>query len=246
MLDLSFVSFVTVFAAGIISFVTPCVLPLVPAYLSYIAGEMVTNPLDGLRTRRRLAAVNLSLCFVLGFATVFVLLGAGATALGQLMLNYRYELNIVSGLLVMLFGFFMLGVYQPAALQRDLRFRSRAEGGRPVAAYVLGLAFAFGWTPCIGPILGAILSFTAARTTISDGMALLAVYSLGLGLPFVLAAYFTEALIASLGAIGRVGRNLQRAGGGIMVLMGLAMLTGQLSALSYWLLETFPLLGTLG
>ncbi len=183
---------------------------------------------------------------MLGFSTVFVLLGASATMLGQLLLSYRHELNIVGGAIVIAFGLFTLGVLRPLWLQRDFRLDVALVGGRPIAAYVLGMAFAFGWTPCIGPILGAILTVSAASATVANGVALLAVYSLGLGVPFLLAAAFTDALLARLKSISRAGRILQLLAGGVMVLMGAAMITGRLSTFSFWLLDTFPMLSAIG
>jgi cytochrome c-type biogenesis protein len=193
-----------------------------------------------------LPAVGLSLCFVLGFSTVFVLLGASATVLGQLLLAYREELNIAGGVLVVLFGLFMLGLARLSWLQREFRAHPAIAGGRPVSAYVLGLAFAFGWTPCIGPVLGAVLTVSAASATVAGGVTLLAIYSLGLGVPFVLAALFTDALVARLKAVGRLGRILQMAAGTLLALMGVAMITGQLSAFAYWLLDIFPVLANVG
>jgi cytochrome c-type biogenesis protein len=246
MLEISNIGLLTAFAAGAISFLSPCVLPLVPGYLSYVAGHTVAEGPRGGALALRLPAVGLSVCFVLGFSTVFVLLGASATALGQLLLAYRYELNIVGGAIIILFGLFVIGLVRPAWLLREFRFHTAVPGGKPVSAYVLGLAFAFGWTPCIGPILGAILTVSAASATVSGGGALLAVYSLGLGVPFLLAALFTDGLIARLKAFGRVGRLLQLVAGAILILMGIAMLTGQLSAFSYWLLDAFPALSRVG
>jgi cytochrome c-type biogenesis protein len=246
MLEISNIGLLTAFAAGAISFLSPCVLPLVPGYLSYVAGRAVSEGPAGGSAVLRLPAVGLSVCFVLGFSTVFVLLGASATALGQLLLAYRYELNIVGGAIVILFGLFVIGLVRPPWLLREFRFHAAFPGGKPVSAYVLGLAFAFGWTPCIGPILGAILTVSAASATVAGGVALLAVYSLGLGVPFLLAALFTDSLMARLKAFGRIGRALQLVAGAILVVMGVAMLTGQLSAFSYWLLETFPALAQIG
>lgn len=244
MADLSMVGILTAFAAGTISFLSPCVLPLVPAYVSYIAGGSISS--GEFQIGRRLAAAALSLCFVLGFSTVFVLLGASATAFGQLLSQYRYELNVLAGAVVIVFGFFMLGMVKLPWLQRDFRFHKVGESGRPVAAYVLGLAFGFGWSPCIGPVLGGILTFAAAQAHVTEGVTLLAVYSLGLGVPFVLAALFTDGLVAKIKAIGRAGRALRLITGAIMIVMGLGILTGQLSALSYWLLDTIPVLGRIG
>jgi cytochrome c-type biogenesis protein len=244
--EISGIGILAAFLAGAISFLSPCVLPLVPGYVSYIAGRSVTGEPGGAAVALRLPAVGLSACFILGFSTVFILLGASATALGQLLLAYRYELNFVGGAVVIVFGLFLVGLLRPTLLLREFRFHATIPGGRPLSAYVLGLAFAFGWTPCIGPILGAILTVGAASATVSGGVALLAIYSLGLGLPFLLAAFFTDGLAARLKAFGRVGRLLQIAAGLILVLMGIAMMTGQLSAFSYWLLDTFPVLVEIG
>src|SRR5918992_2994502 len=148
MLELTSIGVLTAFAAGAISFLSPCVLPLVPAYVSYVAGESLNGP-EHPSTTAKLPALGLSLFFVLGFSTVFMILGASATALGQLLLQYRYETNIVGGAIVIVFGLFMIGIVTFSWLQRDLRFDTDLRGGRPLAAYVLGLAFAFGWTPCI-------------------------------------------------------------------------------------------------
>jgi cytochrome c-type biogenesis protein len=244
MADLSTFGGATAFAAGTISFLSPCVLPLVPAYVSYVAGGSAVE--IERRIESRLAAAGLGLCFVFGFSTVFVVLGASATALGQLLSNYRYELNLLAGAVVIVFGLFMLGRLNFAWLQRDLRFYWSGETGRPVAAYVLGLAFGFSWSPCIAPVLGGILTIAAARVHVTEGVALLAIYSLGLGVPFVLAALFTESLVARINAVGRAGRILRLATGAIMIVMGLAIITDQLSALSYWLLDVIPALGSIG
>ena len=234
------------FAAGLVSFLSPCVLPLVPGYVSYVAGQSIKGRSGAAAAILRLQAVTLSLFFVLGFSTVFVLLGASATLLGELLLSYRHELNLVGGAIVIGFGLLTLGMLRPLWANRDLRFNVTLAGGRPIAAYTLGMAFSFGWTPCIGPILGAILTVSAASATVAHGVALLAVYSLGLGVPFLLAAAFTDVLLARLKSIGRAGRILQSLAGAIMILIGVAMITGQLSTFSYWLLDAFPMLSTIG
>jgi cytochrome c-type biogenesis protein len=246
MTSLTVVSLISSFAAGIISFLSPCVLPLVPGYVSYIAGQTLNSPTPDAVRRRQLAPLRLSVLFVLGFSTVFIILGASATALGQLFLSYRYEANLAAGACVTLFGLLMIGVIRWPWLQRDLRFHLALPGGRPVAAYVLGVAFAFGWTPCIGPVLGAILTTSAVSATVAQGIVLLGVYSLGLGIPFLAAALFTDRLFVRLRRLGRAGRILQIGAGGVVVAMGLAMLTGQLTALSYWLLENFPAFSRIG
>jgi cytochrome c-type biogenesis protein len=244
--DVALVSQATAFGAGIVSFLSPCVLPLVPAYVSYVAGTHV--PAEPRPPRdARIAAVVLSLFFVLGFSMVFIALGAGATALGGLLLQYRYEANIVAGLVVTVFGLIMLGAMNRVMwVHRDVRFHPRLASGTPLAALVLGLAFGFGWTPCIGPVLGAILTMSAAQSSISGGVTLLAAYALGLGVPFVLAALFTRELAQRLKSLRRIGQPVQRIAGALMVIMGLAMLFGELNTFSIWMLRLFPVLGTIG
>jgi len=246
MIDTLQTGLIAAFAAGTISFLSPCVLPLVPGYVSYIAGQSIGGVSVPRARSRRFRTIALSLCFVLGFSTIFVILGASATALGQLLLAYSYELNIAGGVIVIGFGLFALGVLRPWWLMRERRMQALPSRRQPIAAYILGMAFAFGWSPCIGPILGAILSVGAAAATIDKGVALLATYSLGLGVPFLLAAAFTDGLLARLQSTGRVGRACQMLAGGVMIVMGAAMITGQLSTFSYWLLDTFPSLSAIG
>ncbi len=245
-MSVSIFALLTSFGAGIVSFLSPCVLPLVPGYVSYVAGQSFDGRASEAAPPKTLAALRLSVFFVLGFSTVFVILGASATALGQLFLSYRYEANLTAGAVVIVFGLLMMGLIRWPWLQQDFRLHLDLPGGRPVAAYVLGLAFAFGWTPCIGPVLGAILTTSAVSATVSQGMVLLSVYSLGLGLPFLAAAAFTDGLFGRLRILGRAGRFLQIGAGSVVVGMGLAMITGQLTAFSYWLLETFPAFARIG
>lgn len=186
-----------------------------------------------------------SLWFVLGFSTIFMILGASATALGQSLLRWPYELNILGGGIIILFGLFMLGAARIQAMERDLCFHLDLPGGAP-RSYVLGLAFGFGWTPCIGPVLGAILTASAASATIRQGVTLLAIYSAGLAIPFLIVAAFTDRLTGRFRGAGCLGGRLHQGAGVVMILMGIAMITGQLSALSYWLLDAFPVLGKIG
>ena len=244
MLDGASIGFVTAFAAGVISFLSPCVLPLVPGYLSYVAGTSLETLRD--RQSARLEALGYAVCFVLGFSTVFVAFGASATALGGLLLSWRYELGILAGIVVLLFGLHMAGLLPIHFLEREARFHADIKGGRVVGAFLLGLAFAFGWTPCIGPVLGVILTMSASSADLATGTALLAVYSLGLGVPFLLAALFTDVLLERLRALSRTGRHLQRAAGVLLAVVGVLMITGQLEAMAYWLLETFPALARIG
>ncbi len=230
------------FAAGVVSFLSPCVLPLVPAYVSYIAGLS----LDDLERGSAGKALGPAVMFVLGFSTVFVLLGAGATAAGEFLVRHSLLLLDIAGVIVIVFGLAMMGVVRVPVLQRDLRFHPAVARGRRGGAWVLGAAFGFGWTPCIGPILGSVLAVAAVNSTVSGGIVLLAVYALGLGLPFLAAALFTGFFLRHRRGLGRFGHHLQRLSGAVLVLMGVAMLTGWLARAAWWLLETFPGLGAIG
>jgi cytochrome c-type biogenesis protein len=244
MFEISGVGIIAAFLGGAISFLSPCVLPLAPGYVSYIAGQPAATSGAARSIAERARSVVLSLWFVFGFSTVFVALGAGASLLGGMLLRWKYELGLAGGVLIVLFGLVMMGAIKIPAMMRDTRPDVKVDGGSAVGAYLLGLAFAFGWTPCIGPVLGSILAVSA--TSGADGMALLAIYSAGLGLPFLIIALFTNEIAGRLKRIGAAGRWLYRISGGLMVLMGIGVMTGQISRLAFWLLETFPALGTIG
>lgn len=235
--------------AGAISFLSPCVLPLVPGYLSFIAGRAATDAestgTDGPGRGERMLA---PLTFVLGFSLVFIVMGVGATAIGQLLLQYRYEANLIGGAIVALFGLFMTGLIRPGWLLRDYRAFTGpgGGGGTPGAAGVLGVAFGVGWTPCIGPVLGGILTIAATRGGEFSGTGLMATYAAGLAIPFLLAALFTDRFARSLKGLRRWGRWLHPIAGVILLLMGIAMMTGQLTVFAYWLIEVFPVLGRIG
>ena len=243
-MDPSGVGVATAFLAGIVSFLSPCVLPLVPGYVSYVAAQTTRRRHLSLTTR--LATLGMSAFFVAGFGTVFIAFGVSASWIGRLLAHYRNELNIVGGVVIILFGLLMLGMLRHATwLQRDLRFHPRIVGGSPVTAYVLGLAFGFGWTPCIGPVLGAILTVSAAGTS-AGGLALLGAYALGLGVPFLLAALFLDRAARALQHLRRLGQVLQFVGGLVLIAFGVAMVLGYVSTFSLWLLEVFPALGRVG
>jgi len=235
----------TAFAAGIVSFLSPCVLPLVPGYVSYVAGESLQHR-RRLSVSRRLSALAMSALFVSGFSAVFLAFGASASALGHLLIRYRYEANLIGGAIIIGFGLLMLGMLRWTPwLQRDVRFHPRVLGGHPVSAFVLGVAFGFGWTPCIGPVLGAILTVSAVGTTAS-GVGLLGAYALGLGVPFLATALFLDRAARLLREARRLGQWLQLAGGLLMVVLGVAMITGWLNAFSFWLIDTFPVFRAMG
>jgi cytochrome c-type biogenesis protein len=232
--------------AGLVSFLSPCVLPLVPPYLVYLTGatiEHVANDESDSASRR---AVMLSAAvFVLGFSTVFVMLGASASLIGALIRAWSAELSIVAGIIIIVMGLHFLGLTRIGLLMRE----GRLPIPKPVGlwgAYIMGLAFAFGWTPCIGPILAAILSIAAAEATVAKGAGLLAVYSAGLGIPFLIAAFMVEQFSSLFMRMKRHLANVERAMGMLMIVTGIGFLTGAVSGVSIWLLETFPALQSFG
>jgi len=240
------VTIVAALTAGTLSFLSPCVLPLVPPYLVYLAGTSLerladAEPVPAVKRDTIVAA----LLFVAGFSTVFVALGAGASVIGALLRAYSDVLATVAGIAIIVMGLHFLGLTRIDLLMRE----KRAEMARPVGlwgAYAMGLAFAFGWTPCIGPILAAILAVAASEATIAKGAGLLAIYSLGLGVPFVIAALAVEPFAAFLVRFRAHLAAVERVMGGLLVLTGIAFLTGFISQASYWLLEAFPALGRIG
>jgi cytochrome c-type biogenesis protein len=232
--------------AGLVSFLSPCVLPLVPPYLIYLTGatiERVSHE-ETAKTSKR-AVMLAALTFVLGFSTVFVALGASASFIGGLIRAWSAQLSIVAGIVIIVMGLHFLGLTRIGFLMRE----GRLTAPKPVGlwgAYVMGLAFAFGWTPCIGPILAAILSVAATEATVVKGAGLLAVYSAGLGIPFLLAALMVEQSASLFNRMKRHLNTIERGIGVLMVLTGIAFLTGTISNVSIWLLETFPALQNFG
>ena len=232
--------------AGLVSFLSPCVLPLVPPYLVYLTGATIEHVAYAETVSSSKRAVMISaLMFVLGFSTVFVALGASASLIGAMVRAWSAELSIVAGVVIMIMGLHFLGLTRISLLMRE----GRLPIPKPVGlwgAYVMGLAFAFGWTPCIGPILAAILSVAAAEATMAKGAGLLAVYSAGLGIPFLIAAFMVEQFSALFSRMKRHLVSVERAMGVLMVLTGIGFLTGAVTSASIWLLETFPVLQTFG
>lgn len=229
------------FVGGLVSFLSPCTLPLVPGYLSFVAGQGGSVP-----EQQRWPHLVLSLFFVLGFSIIFVSLGAGATLLGNILQAYRYEATLIGGSLVMLFGVFMTGLLKIRWLQREFRLHLSLPAGNPTTAFLLGVSFALGWTPCIGPILAAILAVSSLSADPRMAVAMLSVYALGLAIPFLLVSLFMETFKRRLRALGRFSRYLHLAAGLIMILMGFAMVTGKLTLFAIWMLELFPVIGTIG
>ena len=240
---------VTILAAllgGLLSFLSPCVLPLVPPYLVYLAGTSLERVVDeGPGRRVRGETVIAALLFVAGFSTVFVAMGATATALGAILLAYSYWLTKVAGIVIIVMGLHFLGVTPIAFLMHERRMTL----SKPVGlwgAYVMGFAFAFGWTPCIGPVLMTILPIAASKHSVVKGAGLLAVYSAGLGIPFLIAAFAVEPFMEFVGRFKRHVVHVERVLGGLMILTGVVFIAGSLTWLSGWLMNWFPWLSTIG
>ena len=227
--------------AGLLSFLSPCVLPIVPPYLAYMTGVGV----NGLKTGER-SAVLPAIFFVLGLSTVFLIMGVAASAFGRAFLQWQDVLTKAAGAMVVVMGLHFLHVIRIPALDHDARIEAGAKGGGAFGAYVLGLAFAFGWTPCIGPQLGMILSLAATGGELSRGTGLLAIYALGLGIPFLLSALFINRAIGLMNRIKPHLKTIERVMGALLVVVGVMLLTGAFSTFSFWLLETFPGLASLG
>lgn len=231
--------------AGLLSFLSPCVLPIVPPYLAYMGGVSVTEMTEtSAATRRRVLLA--ALFFVLGLSTVFLLMGLGASALGRAIGPWRDGMTKAAAVLIMVFGAHFIGVFRIGFLDREARIDTGDQGGSALGAYLLGLAFAFGWTPCLGPVLGAIASMAASEGDLARGTGLLAFYALGLGLPFLLVAGFFPSLRGAMGWMRRHMGRIEKISGLLLWTVGMMMLTDSFSALSFWLLENFPSLAVLG
>ncbi len=232
-------------AAGLLSFLSPCVLPLVPPYLTFIAGTTIEDvAYERVRQARR-DVVLAAVLFILGFSTVFVALGATASVFGEALRAHIAALSLVAGIAIILMGLHFLGVFRLGFLYRE----KRVEVEKPLGlwgAYVMGLAFAFGWTPCIGPILAAILAIAASEETAWRGAGLLAVYSLGLGVPFLIAAIALEVFMGFLKRFRAHFRAVERVVGVLLIATGIGFLTGAMQNFSFWLLQTFPRLANIG
>lgn len=230
-------------AAGMLSFLSPCVLPIVPPYLAYMSGISVGDVQAG---KGRARAMLPATFFVLGLSTVFLFLGFTASAFGAFFLQNQVLFSRIAGVVVIVFGLHFLGVLRIPILDREARLDAGDKGGTAMGAYVLGLAFAFGWTPCIGPQLGAILSIAATEASIARGTLLLGVYALGLGVPFLLVAAFMTRSITVMNRLKRHMKTIERAMGGLLLIVGIMLVTGAFTRLSWWLLEQFPALAALG
>ncbi|WP_048648202.1 cytochrome c biogenesis CcdA family protein [Nitratireductor soli] len=233
--------------AGLLSFVSPCVLPIVPPYLAWLAGlsfeELNAEEMEAGRKRRIIMA---AIAFVLGFTTVFVALGATASVIGRTIAQYFDVLSVIAGVIIIIMGLHFLGVFRIALLYREARVQVSKKPAGLIGSYVMGLAFAFGWTPCVGPVLAAILFVAGSEGSALRGASLLAVYSLGIGIPFILAAVFASRFLGWAARFRKHMHRIEMAMGGLLVITGILFITGQMSAISYWLLETFPVFQTIG
>jgi len=238
------------FLGGVLSFLSPCVLPLVPPYLCYIGGLSYEELVEREAVPRgRIMAADLA--FVLGFSIVFMAFGATATIFGRFAAQYAQELSIAAGILIAIFGLHFLGLLRIPLLYRQARFDSggsQSAGSKAglLGAFLMGLAFAFGWTPCVGPILAAILFVAGGEESIAEGMRLLAAYAAGIGVPFLFAALFTSQFINILKRHRKHMIYAERVSGALLVGVGILFMTGGMSDIAFWLLETFPALGRIG
>jgi cytochrome c-type biogenesis protein len=234
-------------AAGLLSFLSPCVLPLVPPYLTWLAGASLEEiagekPPPGVTARAFVRA----LAFVLGFSTVFVALGASASLIGRAVSDHLALLSRIAGVVIVLLGLHFLGVLRIPLLYREARFGIRARPMGLAGAFAMGLAFAFGWTPCVGPVLASILLIAGAEDSVRQGAALLAAYAAGIGLPFLLAAVFVRPFLAFMGRFRRRLGVVEKSIGALLVVTGVLIFTGWMAEIAGWLLETFPALGRIG
>ncbi len=243
----SSVSLAAAFVAGLVSFISPCVLPIVPGYLSFISGVNVAQFKEGGAPKDLVRRVALtSLVFVLGFSTVFVALGAAATYVGSLLLEHKRTLGVVGGVIIIILGLHTAGVFKINWLLSEKRANVQSKPLGLVGAYVVGLAFAFGWTPCIGPILGAILLFASQQETVTQGVVLLAAYSAGLGIPFILSALAVNWFFKVFARLRTSMRAIEIVSGALLVGVGLLLVTNRLSLIALWFTQTFPSLANIG
>ncbi|MEX1147491.1 MAG: cytochrome c biogenesis protein CcdA [Sphingomonadales bacterium] len=241
------IGYLVALLGGVLSFVSPCVLPLVPAYVSFLTGASIKELEEGERDALKpLNPMPRAIAFVLGFSTVFVVLGAGASAFSVLLRAHLDTFATIAGAVVILLGLHFMGAFRIRLLDREARFHTTAKPMGPGGAYVVGLAFAFGWTPCIGPILGSILALAATRDGLGEGVALLAVYSAGLGIPFLLAALAIGAFMRFFLRFRHHMRKVEITVGALLIATGIAMMTGALQQFGTALFDWFPWMQTIG
>jgi cytochrome c-type biogenesis protein len=235
------VSLIAAFAAGFLSFVSPCVLPLIPGYISFVSGVSVEEMRgDAPPATSRLQIFVTSLAFVIGFSLVFIALGASATAIGKFLFSKLPLLSRIAGVILIVFGLHTMGVFRLAFLETEKRVHSQRKPAGPLGAMLVGVAFAFGWTPCIGPILGGILAIAGSRNSVNEGITLLAVYSLGLGIPFLLTSLAINQFFGAAKRIRRYYHAIELTSGALLVAIGVLIMTGQLTLIVRFLQPYLP------
>ena len=232
--------FLVAFGAGLVSFLSPCVLPLIPGYISYISGQSLQNILE----TKKINLFSLIL-FCLGFSSVFVILGASASFLGQALLQNSELLRIIAGIIIIIFSLQLIGLINIPYLNFEKRFDAK-ESRNFLFPYVIGLAFGFGWTPCIGPILGSILALASIEETLTRAILLLIFYSLGLAIPFVLSGYLIQRFLLFSKNFKKNINLISKSGGLILLVTGILILTNQLQAIGFYIIEIFPFMQNFG
>ncbi len=235
------IKLIIAFGAGFISFLSPCVLPIIPGYISYITGKN----LDEIEHNKKLVLLK-TITFSLGFSFVFIILGVAASFIGNVLIFFGSELRIAAGIIIIIFSLNLLGFLNFSILNQDKRFETGSYKDNYIFPFLVGAAFAFGWTPCIGPVLGSILALSATEATISKGVLLLSMYSLGLAIPFILSGYYMTVFLNSKKGFGKYYGRVTKTGGVILLLTGILIVTNQIQVISYYILTTFPFLTTLG
>jgi len=235
------IKLVLAFSAGFISFLSPCVLPIIPGYISYITGKN----LDEIEKDKRVVLIK-TILFSLGFSAVFISLGIAASAIGNILLFFSNELRIVAGSIIVLFSLQLLGVFNFNFMNKEKRIETKSYKDNYFFPFIVGAAFAFGWTPCIGPVLGSIIALSATEATVTKGVILLSSYSLGLAIPFILSGYYMNKFLSSKKGFGKYYSRVTKTGGAILLITGILILTNQIQVISYYILTTFPFLTTFG
>ena len=229
------------FGAGLISFLSPCVLPLIPGYISYISGQTLDEIIEGNKS-----VLLKIISFSVGFSIVFIFFGITASFIGKFLINYSNQLRIIAGLIIILFSLQLIGLINLKILNSEARFFTKNYRNNLIFPVIVGMAFGFGWTPCIGPILGSILALATIEENISKGILLLSFYSLGLAIPFIISGVLIDKFLFFFKNFRKYISTITKVGGAILLLTGIAILTGQLQVLGFFILEYFPSLGNIG
>lgn len=242
------ITYLGALVAGLLSFASPCVLPLIPAYISFLGGASLSQLTeeDGVDAATQKRVFFSAIAFVLGFSTVFISLGATATAISAVIAQNSLLLGQIAGTIIVIFGLHYMGVFRIGFLNFEKRFHLENKPTGLIGAYILGLAFAFGWTPCVGPILASVLMVAASGDSVSYGISLLTVYAAGLGIPFLIAAFAVKPFMAFLARFKKQMRKIELTIGVLLIITGIAIFTGDLAEASNWLLNTFPVFTQVG